>query len=105
MRYSIVEHKKEGIHAIKLLESPFDGIIYCYGKVSFDEDEANDKLNIHFEYEILDYADKGMTDMGPFESYIGDVLQELIHVGIEQNNIAYTGGIDESRTDNPEQSD
>ena len=40
--------------------------------------------------------------MKPFETYIGDILQELIHEGIEKNSLTYTGGIDnENRTGDP----
>ena len=48
-----------------------------------------------------------MTDFKPFEAYIGDILQELLHQGVEENNLTYTGGteIDENRTKNSEQSD
>ena len=98
--YVVVENT-QGFDAIKLTENPFDGIIYTYGKVSFEEDELNDKLKIHFDYEILDYANKVLTDTKPFEQYIGDILQELIHEGIENNNLTYAGGIDENRTGDP----
>lgn len=91
--YTIVESKSSGIDAIKLLEEPYSGIIFTYGKVSFDEDDANMKLKINFEYEILDSASKEW-DKELFEEYLGDFLQELIRDGIEQNNLTYTGGTD-----------
>ena len=86
--------------AIKLLDEPFSGIIFTYGRVEFDEDGANASLKIKFEYEILDKNSKDFTDPKPFEQYIGDLLQELIHKGIEENNLTYTGGIDENRDSN-----
>ena len=89
----VVESKSSGIDAIKLLEEPYSGIIFTYGKVSFDEDDANMKLKINFEYEILDSASKEW-DKELFEEYLGDFLQELIRDGIEQNNLTYTGGTD-----------
>jgi hypothetical protein len=104
-RYTVVESKRDGLQAIKLTEGAFEGIIYTYGKVTFDEDEANDKIHLRFEYDILDYNNKGLTDKAPFEQYIGDILQELIHEGIERNNLTYTGGVDENRTKDSEQSD
>jgi hypothetical protein len=101
----IMESKKDGLLAIQLTEGAYDGIIYTYGKVDIEEDDANDKIHLKFEYEILDMNNKGLTDMAPFEQYIGKILEELIHQGIEQNNISYTGGVDENRTEDPEQSD
>ncbi len=98
--YVVVENK-QGFDAIKLTENPFEGIIYTYGKVSFDEDSVNDVIKLKFDYEILDYANKTITNKEPFENYIGDILQELIHEGIENNNLTYAGGIDENRTGDP----
>ena len=100
-KYVVVENRQSGLDAIKLLEEPFSGIIYSYGKVSFDEDEENFKLTIKFDYEILDNAGKEFSDPKPFENYIGDILQELIHIGIQENSLTYTGGVDENRTGDP----
>jgi hypothetical protein len=98
LKYTTVYNKHTDIEAIKLLEYPYEGIIYSYGKVSFEEDEVNDHVTIKFEYDILDNANKSF-DIKLFEQYIGDLLQELIHQGIAQNNITYTGGTDnENRT-------
>jgi hypothetical protein len=104
-RFIVVQSKHDGLQAIKLTEGAFEGIIYTYGKVDFDEDEENDMLHLRFEYDIIDYNNKGLTDKAPFEQYIGDILQELIHEGIERNNLTYTGGVDENRTKDSEQSD
>lgn len=101
----VMESKSTGMQAIKLTEGAFEGIIYTYGKVEFNEDEENDKIHLSFEYEILDMNNKGLTDLKPFEIYIGKILEELIHIGIAENNISYTGGVDENRTEDPEQSD
>jgi len=68
--YVTVQNRTTGHDAIKLTDGAYEGIIYQYGKVSFDEDEVNDKLKIHFEYEVLDYNDKIITDMKPFEKYM-----------------------------------
>jgi hypothetical protein len=101
----VVESSSTGLQALKLTEEPFAGIIYTYGKVEFDEDEANDKVFIRFEYEILDQAGKGLTDKAPFEKYIGDILTEMIHRGVAENSLVYTGGVDENRTKDSGESD
>jgi hypothetical protein len=99
-KYVIVENRKNGMDAIKLLEEPFSGIIYSYGRVTFEE--QGDELKLGFEYEIHDKNSKEFSDMKPFETYIGDILQELLHEGIEKNSLTYTGGIDdENRTGDP----
>ena len=94
----VLESRKDGFQAIKLLEEPFEGIIYTYGKVSLKEDTEKGMLNIAFEYDILDYNDKTLTNKEPFETYIGRILEELLHQGVAENSITYTGGVDENRT-------
>lgn len=102
---TVVESKTDGLQAIKLTDDEFKGIIYTYGKVELDEDEQADAVSLKFEYDVLDYAGKTLTDKAAFEKYIGKILEELIHQGIADNNITYTGGVDENRTKDSEQSD
>jgi len=104
-RYVVLDSKQDGLQAIKLTEGAFEGIIYTYGKVQFDENETTDNIHLRFEYDIIEQNDKSLTDKASFEQYIGDILQELIYEGIERNNLTYTGGVDENRTKNSEQSD
>jgi hypothetical protein len=100
-----VQSKTTGLDAIKLLEEPYSGIIFTYGKVSFDVDETSDQLKIKFDYDILyDPFESPNNERGgfveeEFQQYIGDLLQELLHEEIAKNNVTYTGGIDdENRT-------
>lgn len=86
--------ERDGVIALQLTEGEFSGIIFSYGKVSFDEKPDQDKLGVNFEYEVHD--DKQLAyDKAAFEKEIGDFLMELIVWGTEQNNIVYTGGTDE----------
>jgi hypothetical protein len=103
--YVVVASKIKGLDALKLTEQPWEGIIYSYGKVEFDEDELNDTIHLKFDYEVHDYNNKTLTDKKPFESYIGKILEELIHEGIEENNLTYTGGVDENRAKDSSESD
>lgn len=94
--YVTVQNKANGMDAIKLLDEPFSGIIISYGRVAFEPDEGNDRLTLKFEYEVLDKGGKDFNDMKPFEQYLGDLLQELIHKGVEENSLTYTGGVDQT---------
>lgn len=84
MRYTYVENKHTGQPAIKLLEEPFAGIVYCYENVKIDDDEQSSTIDMNFEYTILDKAGKDFGSMEPFETYIGDVLQDIIHNMIKE---------------------
>ena len=101
----IMESRSSGMHAIKLLEDPFSGIIFSFGKVDLNESADGESLHLAFEYEVLDYAGRAMTDMKPFESYIGKLLEEMIHIGVHENSLVYTGGVDENRTEDSSESD
>lgn len=98
--HKMVESRDDAITAIKLTEEPFKGIIFSYGKVDFIPDEIHDKLTIKFDYEIHEDIETAY-DKAEFEQYIGDMLQEFVIQGINDNSIVYTGGVDENRTGDP----
>ena len=104
----VVENKNNpNLHAIKLLEEPYSGIIFSYGGVSFDKivgDGGEEHVNMKFEYDVHEWAghDLSQKQKAEFECYLGDFLRDLIIYGIQENNITYTGGIDdENRTGDP----
>lgn len=104
--HKVIEKVIDGqrIFGLELTETPYQGIIFSYGGVSFKEDVDQDKLTISFEYDI--HRDiNSPYDKKEFEQYIGDLLQELIMYGIHKNDIVYTGGTDDNREDNSQQSD
>lgn len=75
---------------VELLEGPYEGIIYKYGRVELVED--GDSLRVRFEYELAD----GKRLDNNFVQYIGPILTELIEQGVLNNSITYTGGVDEA---------
>lgn len=102
--HKVLQNAKSGVDALELTEGKFSGIIFSYGKVRFEENEAKDNLKIHFDYEIHD--DRGKEyDKKEFEQELGDFIQELIAYGVQENNLVYTGGLDENRKDDNKQSD
>lgn len=103
----MIAHKtveKNGQLAIQLSEGEYAGIIFSYGKVSFEENDAKDNLKVKFEYDLHD--DAGLEiDKPALENYLGDLLIEMVMFGIEQNEIVYTGGVNENREVDPIESD
>lgn len=96
--------ERNGQLAIQLSEGEYKGIIFSYGKVDFEENEAKDHLKVHFEYDLIDNAGLEIDDAA-LHTYLGDFLIELVVFGLEQNNLVYTGGIDENREDDIIESD
>jgi len=96
--------ERNGVLALKLSEGQFAGIIFSYGRVSFEEDLQNDKLKVHFDYEIHDDEPEDL-DKPAFEKELGDFLMELCMYGVLNNDLVYTGGIDAHRENNIIESD
>lgn len=99
--HKTLDHKDSGVQALQLTEGIHAGIIFSYGKVEFEEDVENDTMKLHFDYEVHD--DRGVQyEAEALEQELGDFLIELIEHGLEQNDLVYTGGVDENRTDDSE---
>lgn len=102
--HKVLENKYDGIHAIKFTSGKFSDIIFSYGKVEFPEIEETDIAKLSFEYDVHD--DAGVEyNKDEFEAHLGDFLVQLIIYGIKNNDIAYTGGIDEDRNSDIIESD
>lgn len=77
-----------GTH-IELTDTPYAGIVFKFGGVSFEEKE--DECLLHFDYEVVE-GDAPNDQI--FKTYLGDILIELIEEGLARNDIVYTGGTD-----------
>lgn len=68
---------------IKVLNGPYTGTVYNYGKVKFDEEEDGN-IYLRFEYNIVSSIkkEKKLKKDMDFKNYIGDIL-----VGIMSKNI------------------
>jgi hypothetical protein len=101
----ILVKENNGLQEVELTEGEFSGIIYTYGKVEFVEDNSNEHVKLSFEYDIVNLNNKVIKDTKQFETYIGKILENLIQIGIENNSITYTGGVDENRAKDSGKSD
>jgi len=100
--FVVLESRSGEQDRIKLTEGEYSGIIFSYGAVSFDED--GDTCKMHFDYEV--HEDAGVTYIKEeLEHYLGDLLQFIIMDQLQKNSISYTGGVDEIRTTDSEQTD
>lgn len=96
--HKVLENKDTQIPAMSLTDGPHAGIIFSYGKVSFNEDNLNDKLTMAFEYEIHQDIDSDY-DVKEFEQELGDFLTELVVYGLANESVIYSGGTEvEDRT-------
>ena len=94
----------EKVYAVKLLEDPYDGIIFSYGRVEFSENDEKTEGRMHFDYNIHQDNDKDFA-IADFEHYIGELLEDIIRFELARNNLVFTGGTDEDRTNHTLKSD
>lgn len=95
------DEDENGQQLIRLTSGPFSGIIYSYGRVNFLEEE--DVLRVRFEFTVHENP-VGDYDRKQLRDYIGPILIDLVEDNLLKNMIVYTGGTDENRTTNPDES-
>ena len=80
------DHKNEDLARIKIIQGKWDGLIYNYTTVSFDEQESEEAI-LHFEYDVektpsgIDIDSLTEEDKISFETLLGDILVEIITEG------------------------
>lgn len=78
------------VNALCFDEGNFSEIIFMYKDVSFTEDTANDKLIMHFEYEVLDVPSyREGYDKVQFEKELGDFMVQLLYYGLERDHLGF----------------
>jgi hypothetical protein len=100
--FVVLQSTKGENDRIKLTEGPYKGIIFSYGGVRLEE--IDDTLKIHFNYDVHD-ADGVSYVQSELEEHLGELLQLILVDQLMRNEVVYTGGIDETRTTDSEQTD
>ncbi len=78
-KYAFVQREGDDFTCIKLLQPPYKGVIFKYGKVGFGKDENPDgTLPMTFDYDIIFNPHETDIDKKEFIDYIGDILLELL---------------------------
>ena len=90
-KYAFVQKEGDDFTCIKLLQPPYKGIIYKYGKVGFAKEEDNKgNLPMQFDYDIIfNPFDETSIDKQEFIDYIGDILVELLDKQIQGGQVIY----------------
>jgi hypothetical protein len=77
---------------IRLLEGPYKGTLFKYGKVKIEE--KNEQIYLLFAYDVLESTidkPKKLEKDETFKNHIGDLLVEIMSSNIEQEVIDETG--------------
>ena len=77
---------------IKLLEGPYKGTLFKYGKVKFEE--KGEQIYLLFAYDVLESPidkPRKMEKDTDFKNYLGDLLVEIMGSNVEQEVIDEAG--------------
>ena len=77
-RYAFAQRKGDDFTCVKLLDGDYEGIIYKYNNVKFEELNNNGQVPLQFTYDVFVNSEKKDVDSQEFKNYIGDVLVELV---------------------------
>lgn len=72
----------EDRNAIVIMKEPYNEVVYCYDKVSLDE---NEERKLVFTYNIINTGDHSidmLKDDIEFKTLIGDILVNIIEGGM-----------------------
>jgi hypothetical protein len=77
-----VEKPSSELYSLKVVQGPYLGVIYTYGKVSLHEDEANIQLNVKFDFKIDEVPEnlnkEELENSEDFKNFMGDILTQLL---------------------------
>ena len=80
---------------ITYTEGKYAGVKIVLGAVRFVENEEKDNCTLKYNYDIIE-GNIEDSDKKEFDDYIGDTLMQMLSDGIKNNDLVYTGGVDEN---------
>lgn len=86
-----VEKPSSELYSLKVLQGPYLGVIYTYGKVTLHEDEANCELKIKFDFKLEDVPDNlnktELEESIDFKNFMGDILSQLLEDKLDNDKL------------------
>jgi len=105
--YTFADNGFNELWAVKLL-TKYEGVVYCYGKVTAKIDEIADNgdgiASLKFQYDILESGEFDKTELEnskDFKNYLGDVLNHILQDAFE--NEKYRIGDGENPNNNTQE--
>ena len=76
---------------IEIEDHMYTGVKFTIDRVAFDEDKGTLKYN----YDIIENKCPNYNQKD-FEYQVGNLIMQMIEEGIKNNDLVYTGGVDEN---------
>jgi ABC-type Fe2+-enterobactin transport system substrate-binding protein len=77
-----VEKPSSKLYSLKVVQGPYLGVVYTYGKVTLHEDEANVQLNVKFDFKLDEVPEnlnkEELQNSEDFKNFMGDILTQLL---------------------------
>lgn len=82
-------------YSIEYTDGKFAGIKIVLGAVKLEENKEQDNCTLKYNYDIIEGIVED-SDKKEFDDYIGDTLMQMLDDGVKNNDLVYTGGVDEN---------
>jgi len=76
-KYRLIPYKDDRF-AIEILENKYKGIVFLAGRVQFTPVQGDDRMQFHYEYDILENPKK-KKETKDLKKMIGDIIIQLLY--------------------------
>ena len=82
-------------YSIEYTNGKYAGIKIVLGSVKLEENQEQDNCTLKYNYDIIEGIVED-SDKKEFDNYIGDTLMQMLSDGVKNNDLVYSGGVDEN---------
>ena len=82
-------------YSIEYTHGKYAGIKIVLGAVKIEENQEQDNCTLKYNYDIIGGIVED-SDKKEFDNYIGDTLMQMLSDGVKNNDLIYSGGVDEN---------
>ena len=93
---------KDVVATIKITAGDFKDTVFHFGEINFSEEENPDgTYSIGFNYDIISEEHKALKGNDVFESYLGEVLNDLLKHALDEAEKRYKNELGTKDTQTP----
>ncbi len=93
---------KDVVATIKITQGDFKDTVFHFGEINFaDEENSDGTYSIGFNYDIISEEHKALKGNDAFESYLGEVLNDLLKHALDEAEKRYKNELGTKNTQTP----
>ena len=94
---------KDVVATIKITQGDFKDTVFHFGEINFaDEENPDGTYSIGFNYDIISEEHKALKGNDIFESYLGEVLNDLLKHALDEAEKRYKNELGTKDTETPD---